>query len=39
MHKGDEQAMLTAGPLQDPSRIRQSITKKVIERLKKDKRY
>lgn len=31
--------MLTAGPLQDPSGIRQSITKKIIERLQKDKRY
>lgn len=42
LHKGGEQAMLTAGPLQDlqdPSRIRQSITKKITERLKKDKRY
>ena len=39
LHKGGEQAMLTAGPLQDPSGIRQSITKKITERLKKDKRY
>lgn len=43
LHKGGEQAMLTAGPppgsVQNPSRIRQSITKKITERLKKDKRY
>lgn len=39
LHKGGEQAMLTAGTLQDPSRIRHSITNKITERLKKDKRY
>ena len=36
LHKGGEQAMLTAGPLQDPSRIRPESASQSQKRLQKD---